>query len=132
MLEIGMTYTLKETVTEDKTAAHLGSGMLEVYATPAMIALMEKTAMMSVAEELDKGCGTVGTLVNAEHIAASPLGAEIICESRLTEIDGRKLTFEITASDNAGIIGKATHCRFIIDNARFMAKTLAKLEKQEG
>lgn len=132
MLEIGMTYTLTEKVTEEKTAARFGSGLLEVYATPAMIALMEKTAMMSVADKLDEGCGTVGTLVSAEHIAASPLGAEITCESKLVEIDGRKLTFEITASDNAGIIGKATHCRFIIDNARFMAKVLAKLEKQEG
>lgn len=127
MLEVGMKYKCSERVTEEKTAAAVGSGKLAVYATPAMIALMEKTAMLSVADELDEGCGTVGAMLNAEHIAPSPVGMTITCEGRLTAIDGRRLSFELTAYDEKGIIGTATHCRFIIDNVKFMNKALAKL-----
>lgn len=128
MLEIGMTYKCTEEVTESNTAATVGSGELAVYATPAMIALMEKTAMLSVADALDEGCGTVGTMMNAEHSAPSPVGMTITCESTLTVVDGRKLAFEITASDEKGVIGTATHCRFIINNEKFMSKALAKLD----
>lgn len=109
------------------TASFMGSGSLSVFATPAMVALMEGTAMESVAAHLSEGEGTVGTAIHVEHISATPVGMQVRCESELVQLDGRKLVFEIKAFDEAGLIGTATHSRFIIDNARFMAKAQAKL-----
>ena len=127
MLAPGIKGKQTETVTEDKTAAAAGSGTLRVYATPAMTALMEKTAMCSVAEELDDGMTTVGTKLDIEHISASPVGSMITCESELTEVDRRRLVFRVTAYDNAGEIGKGTHERFIVDSGRFLSKAESKL-----
>ena len=127
MLEIGIKGRQTETVTEDKTADNVGSGALKVYATPAMIALMEKTALLSVADGLDEGMTTVGTLINVQHTSASPVGAQITCESELTGIDRRKLMFRVTAYDDAGEIGSGTHERFIVDSAKFIGKTNSKL-----
>ena len=126
MLNVGLKGRQTEIVTKDKTAAAMGSGGLEVYATPAMIALMEKTAMLSVESELEDGCGTVGTKLEIEHVAATCLGKEITCESELIEIDRRRLVFSVTAYDNAGVIGKGKHERFIIDCAKFMEKAASK------
>ena len=116
-------------VTTEKTAKVVGSGLLDVFATPAMIALMEETASMSVAEALDEGATTVGTLVNVSHVSATPVGAPVWCETELSEIEGRKLTFSVKAYDNAGLIGEGTHERFIVFSEKFMARTLAKLDK---
>ncbi len=129
MLETGIKGHQTETVTEEKTAAAVGSGSLRVYATPAMIALMEKTALASVAGELEEGMTTVGTKLDVAHTSASPEGSTITCESVLTEIDRRRLVFTVTAYDDAGEIGKGTHERFIVDCAKFMDKTAAKLNK---
>ena len=129
MLETGIKGHQTETVTEEKTAAAVGSGSLRVYATPAMIALMEKTALASVAGELEEGMTTVGTKLDVAHTSASPEGSTITCESVLTEIDRRRLVFSVTAYDDAGEIGKGTHERFIVDCAKFMDKTAAKLNK---
>lgn len=126
MLETGLKGRQTETVTTDKTAASVGSGSLQVYATPAMIALMEKTAMLSVAEKLSEGQTTVGTKLEIEHISATGLGKEIACESELVEIDRRRLVFEVTASDPSGVIGKGRHERFIVDCEKFMDKVNAK------
>ena len=117
------------TVTMDKTAAAVGSGLLDVFATPQMIALMEATASESIASYLDAGCSSVGTLVNVSHVAATPVGMKVRCESELTEVDGRKLTFAVKAYDECGLIGEGTHERFIIFSEKFMAKTNAKLSK---
>ena len=125
----GITGRIDIKVTPEKTAATVGSGLLEVFATPAMIALMEETASKSVADALDEGCTTVGTLVNVSHLAATPVGADVYCESLLTEVEGRKLTFTVKAYDNAGLIGEGTHERFIVFSEKFMAKTLAKINK---
>ena len=130
MPEIGIKGELTETVTEEKTAAAVGSGDLRVYATPAMAALMEKTAMLSVAETLESGKTTVGTKLDIEHSSASPVGAVITCRSELIKAEGRRLVFVVTASDNAGEIGKGTHERFIVDAERFFDKTSAKLEEK--
>lgn len=127
MLEIGLQGHQELTVTEELTAKAMGSGELLVFATPAMLALMEKTAYQSVAAELEEGSGSVGTMVHLTHSAASPLGMKVICDSKLVAVDGRKLTFEIEARDEAGMIGQATHERFIIFNEKFQAKTDAKL-----
>lgn len=113
-------------VTEDKTAEVMGSGMLPVYATPAMIALMENTAASSVQEQLEEGQGTVGTLINVKHVSATPVGMEVTCETKLVEVDRKRLVFEVKAYDTAGIIGEGTHERFIIDNEKFMGKVEGK------
>lgn len=129
MFKVGINGKQTETVTADKTAASVGSGSLRVYATPAMCALMEKTAMMSVAGELDDGMTTVGTKLDIAHISASPEGCTITCESELTEVDGRRLVFRVKACDEAGEIGSGIHERFIVDAAKFTAKTNAKLNQ---
>ena len=97
-----------------------------MFATPALAALVEKACWQSVAPELDPGCGTVGTKLELAHNAPTPVGMMVRCESELTAVDGRKLTFAVTAYDEAGPIGKGTHERFIIQNDKFLAKAQGK------
>lgn len=113
-------------VEESNTAAAMGSGMLPVFATPAMVALMEKTASESVQPYLEEGCGSVGTSLNVKHVSATPLGMEVRCESELTEVDGRRLVFSVKAFDKAGLIGEGTHERFLIKNESFLKKAEQK------
>lgn len=115
-------------VTKKLTAISVGSGDLEVYATPAMIALMEGTASESVKAELEKGQGSVGTSIAIKHLAATPVGMRVRCESELVEIDGRRLVFKIEAFDEKDKIGEGTHERFIISNEKFQNKTNSKLD----
>lgn len=126
ILEAGIKGTGTCIVTEELTARAMGSGELEVYATPAMIALMEETAYQSVSAALDEGAGSVGTLMNVKHVAASPVGMKIICQTELVEVDGRRLTFHVEASDEKGLIGEGTHERFIVKNAAFQEKADSK------
>lgn len=126
MLKIGIKGTQTVTVTENNTAAAMGSGALAVFATPSMIALMEKTAYLSVQNELDEGIGSVGTSLNVKHLAATPVGMIVKCESELVEVDNRRLVFTVKAYDEAGLIGEGTHERFIVQNEKFLAKTNAK------
>lgn len=125
-MQTGITGKQTITVTEDKTAAAMGSGTLLVFATPAMIALMENTAYQSVAAALEEGQGTVGTRMDVRHVAATPIGMDVTCETKLIEVDRKRLVFEVKAYDAAGVIGEGTHERFIIENERFMAKAEAK------
>ena len=125
-MQIGITGKQTITVTEEKTAQAMGSGTLPVFATPAMIALMENTASKSVEAKLDEGAGTVGTLINVKHVAATPVGMDVTCETKLVEVDRKRLVFEVKAYDAAGVIGEGTHERFIIDNERFLSKAEAK------
>ncbi len=127
MLEVGIKNTITITVTTDKTAKVMGSGTLDVFATPAMVALMEQTAAESVQPYLEDGITSVGTKINVEHLSADPLGIEVTCESVLTEVDNRRLVFDITVSDKHGIVGRAYHERFLIKAESFMSKTNAKL-----
>ncbi|MBQ8056947.1 MAG: thioesterase family protein [Ruminococcus sp.] len=127
MLKEGIKNTITIKVTQDKTAKVMGSGILDVFATPSMVALMEQTAAESVQPLLDEGVTSVGTKINVEHLAADPIGIEVTCESILTEVDGRKLCFDIVVSDKHGIVGKAYHERFLIKSESFMNKTNAKL-----
>ena len=113
---------LKEiTVTEDRTAQSMGSGLLPVYATPWMIALMEHTAFESIQDQMEDGKGTVGVAVDIKHIAATPVGRTVRCESELIEIDGKKLKFSVNVYDGEKLIGTGIHKRAIIDNEAFMA-----------
>ena len=126
-MQVGITNTSTIKVTEKDTAKSHGSGTLDVFATPAMIALMENTAMTSAAPYLAEGEATVGTEINVKHLSATPIGCEVTCRSELVETDGRKLTFKVTASDNKGVIGEGTHTRFIIKTEKFLAKASEKL-----
>lgn len=126
-METGIKGYAETTVAEAISAKTMGSGALDVLATPAMIALMEKAAWTSVQPFLEDGEGTVGTLMNITHDAPTPLGMKVWCESELTEIDGRKLKFTVTAFDEKGCIGKGTHERFIIKSEKFQTKANEKL-----
>lgn len=114
MLKIGIVGTQEKVVTEELSARALGSGTLAVFATPAMIALMEETAWKSVQGYLQEGEGSVGISINVRHLAATPLGMRVRCESELTEVDGRRLTFSVKVYDERGLIGEGTHERFVI------------------
>ncbi len=131
MLETGIKGKQTITVNHKQTAAFYGSGALEVFATPAMIALLEETAWKSVQPFLDAGLGTVGTRVDVRHLAATPLGMQVTCESELVEIDRRRLVFKVDVFDESGKIGEGTHERFIIQNDKFFAAANAK-KPQEG
>ena len=126
MLELNIRGYAESIVTEENTAAAVGSGDLPVFATPYMIALIEEASQKSVAPHLEEGQGTVGTLLNVSHDSASPLGMKVWAESRLAEIDGRRLVFEVRAFDECGQIGQGTHERFIIKKQRFLEKAEAK------
>lgn len=128
MLETGIKGTKTVTVNENNTAKTMGSGTLDVFATPALIALMEETCWRSVADKLDEGCGTVGTRLEVNHTAPTPVGMEVTCESTLTEVDGRRLVFEVTVRDAKGVVGEGRHERFVIQNDKFQAKANAKRE----
>ncbi len=127
MLEVGIKGRKEIVVTKEKTAKSMCSGALDVFATPAMIALMENTAFESVADLLDPGCGTVGTALNVKHVSATPVGMKVTCETELIKVDGRALTFSVKAYDEAGLIGEGEHERFIIFEEKFQKKANDKL-----
>ena len=128
MLDVGVKGSSTVIVDEGNTALAIGSGTLRVFATPAMIALVESTASRSVAQFLDEGSSTVGTHLDVAHTSATPVGMEVVCETELIEVDRRRLVFSVVVRDAAGEIGSGTHERFIVDNAKFMSKAESKLE----
>lgn len=125
----GITGEKSTAVTMDSTAVAMGSGTLRVFATPAMIALIEGCCAESVEDLLDEGITSVGTHLDIEHLAASPVGAGVVCKSTLTAFDGRRLDFTVEVYDNTGLIGKGTHTRFTVKAESFLSKTNAKLNK---
>ena len=127
-LKTGIKNHKELTVTDDMTAATAGSGGQKVFSTPHMIALMETTAWASVEPCMEEGRSTVGTHLDVAHVSASPVGAHISCDTELVEVDGRRLVFKVSASDDAGLIGEGTHERFIINVEKFMARAKAKLD----
>lgn len=122
MLEKGLSAQSRTTVSADNTALRMGSGDLEVFATPSMVALMEHAAMKAVADELPEGSTTVGAEMNVTHIKPSGLSAQITATAVLTSVEGRKLTFNVGARDAGGMIGEGVHIRYVVDRAKFMAK----------
>ena len=129
MLEPGTIGKVEFKVAENCTAKAMGSGTLEVLATPMMIAMLEKAAWTAVQPYLEDGSGTVGTLMNVTHDAATPIGMQVTCTAELIEVAGRKLVFSVEAFDETGRIGGGTHERFIVWNQKFTDKTYKKLEK---
>ena len=126
MLQPGIKGHKEQTVTPEMSAARVGSGLVDVFATPMLVALVEQTCYESVLPHLGEGQGTVGTLVNVSHSAATPIGMRVWCDSELTEVDRRRLVFKVRAYDERGEIGEGVHERFVVDTERFMEKVKAK------
>lgn len=121
--------TVSESVTDSNTALSVGSGSLKVYATPAMLALIEKASCAAIKDVLADGETSVGTLLNVKHLAATPVGMTVSATAELVERDGRKLVFDVKAYDECGLIGEGSHERFVVLSDRFTEKTYSKLNK---
>lgn len=127
-MTIGMKEVCTEKVTEKQTAKAIGSGTLPVYASPAMARLVENTCMLCVAKKLEAGVTTVGISLNMRHIASTPIGMVVRCESELIEIDNRRLGFAFKVYDEAGLIGEGRHERYLVQGDAFTEKTNAKIK----
>ena len=128
-LKVGMTGEARTMVTAENTALKFGSGTVNVYATPAMIWLMEKACVNCVDSSLPKGFSSVGTKVEIKHLAATPIGMEVVAEAELIESDGPRLKFRVTAYDSKEKIGEGTHSRYIIKLDEFQKKAESKISQ---
>lgn len=126
MIELGIKGRQETTVTAVNIATNVGSGKVMVFATPMMISLIEKAAVLSIEPYLEPGQSSVGTHINVSHCSATPLGMTVWAETEVTEIDRRRVTFSVKAYDERGLIGEGTHERFIIDIEKFQAKAESK------
>jgi len=124
--EIGASQTMKWTVERQHLASAFGSGLVDVLATPVLVGFCEECARGLIDPHLETGKKTVGTMVALDHLAATPLGMAVTIRATLVEIDGRRLQFEIEATDEVEPIGRCTHERFVIDAARFEARIAEK------
>lgn len=122
MLEVGLTYTCTKTVEEHLLAVNMRSGDLRVFATPAMLALMEEAAMLAVAPHLPEGSTTVGGHIASSHLKPTAHGRSVSATATLTAVEGRKLRFTVVARDEEGLIGEGEHLRFIVDKGKFMER----------
>jgi fluoroacetyl-CoA thioesterase len=125
-LEPGLVGRSATIVSEDNTALHMGSGGVEVFATPAMVALMEQAAINAIAPSLPPGWQSVGVHIDVRHIAASPLGVGVKAEAELRQVDGRRLVFDVKAWDDFELIGQGDHERVVIDLKRFESRLASK------
>ena len=126
-ITVGLKGRSDTVVTEHNTANAIGSGLVPVFATPYMIALMENAAANSLLPYLAQDEGTVGTHLDVAHTSATPIGMKVWAETTVTAVEGKKITFEVAAYDEAGEIGRGTHERFITKPERFLAKAQGKL-----
>ena len=126
-ITVGMKGEVFTEVEREDTAAEVGSGSLLVYATPCMVALMEGAACEAIAEAIPEDKTTVGTELNISHLSATPVGLEVRAEAEVTAVDGKIITFNVTAYDEAGKIGEGTHKRAVVTTQRFLDKTYSKL-----
>ncbi|MBO5886941.1 MAG: thioesterase family protein [Bacteroidaceae bacterium] len=122
MLGIGLKHTSEQTVSEALTAMQMGSGDLPVFATPAMMALMENAAMMAVANELPEGCTTVGGHIESSHLRPSKVGEKVSAVAEVTKVDGKKIEFKVAAYSGETLLGEGTHLRFVVDKEKFISK----------
>ena len=130
MIYIGAKCQLEQIVTNELTAAAVGSGLLPVFGTPYMIGLMENAAQNALSVFLEEGQGSVGTHLNVKHTAPTPVGMKVFVEAEITAVseNGKMIDFALRAWDEKGPIGEGTHTRAIINNERFLAKCNAKLD----
>ena len=126
-ITVGMKGEAATLVEREDTAAEVGSGSLLVYATPCMAALMEGAACEAIAEALSETQTTVGTELSIQHLSATPVGLEVRAEAEVTAVDGKVITFEVRAFDEAGEIGKGTHKRGVVSAQKFLDKAYSKL-----
>lgn len=126
MLKVGLKGKEQAIVSLSKSAKEMGSGSLEVFATPALVALMEAASVNCIHGLLESGMTSVGVSMNVKHTSPTALGMTVCAESELTTIDGRLLVFKITAYDNAGVIGTAVHERMIVDGKKLLEKAISK------
>ena len=122
MIEIGLKYTSKLTVTDVVTDIDVGSGDMPVLATPAIMALMENAAMFAVKNELPEGYTTVGGHIESSHLKPSKIGDKVSATAEVTKVDGKKIEFKVAAYSGETLLGEGTHLRFIVDKERFMSK----------
>lgn len=122
MLKEGLKYTSSVLVQKSNCASAVGSGGLDVFATPSMVALMENAAMNAVAPHLPDGSTTVGSEINVAHNRPTGIGATVSATAELLSVEGRKLVFKVCAEDSTGAIGEGSHVRYIVDVERFLSK----------
>jgi len=128
-MEIGAKYKVELLVGENDTAKALGSGTLAVLATPKMIALMEQAAYKCIEASLEPGQSSVGTYLDVKHLSATPVGLKVYAEAEVSEVEGRRIVFNVTAYDEKGVIGEGKHERFIVNDEKFVSRTYQKLDK---
>ena len=126
-ITVGMRGEVFTTAEREDTAKEVGSGDLLVYATPCMVALMEGAACEAIAEALPENQTTVGTALNIEHTSATPVGLDVRAEATVTAVEGKVITFEVNAFDEAGQIGHGTHKRVIVNSQKFLERAYNKL-----
>lgn len=128
-IQPGLAGTAETTVTETNTALALGSGLVPVFATPALIALLEEAAVKALAPQIEAGKTTVGTRVEVQHLAATPPGMAVRAEAIVTDVDGRRISFRVVAYDAVEQIAEGVHERIIVDEQRFLARAQTKAER---
>ena len=126
-IEIGMKAEVLNLVEREDTAQEVGSGSLLVYATPCMVALMEGAACEAIADGLGENETTVGIELNIKHLSATPVGLEVRAEAEVTEVEGKIISFKVSAYDEAGLIGEGTHKRALVNSQKFLERTYSKL-----
>ena len=116
----GLVVSIERTVGESDTASVLGSGDVDVLGTPAVVALCEQAAVRAVSDALSSGQTTVGVRVDIEHVAPTPPGGRVVARARLSAVNGRRLQFDVEASDERGVIARGSHSRVLVDRERFI------------
>lgn len=124
---VGLKSRAEVLVNGSNIANAVGSGLVPVFSTPSMIALMENAAVRAIQGRLEQGESSVGTHMDITHDAPTPVSVKVWAEAEVTAVDGRKVTFSVVAYDEKGPIGKGTHERTIIRVDKFLAKANAKL-----
>lgn len=127
-ISVGISGTAEIIVSENELAVTVGSGSLEVFATPCMVALMEKSACNCLSGYIADDFTTVGTEINVRHLSATPAGMKVTATATLTEVNGREFVFDVKAYDEAGLIGEGVHKRFCVNSEIFTQKTYSKIK----
>lgn len=125
-IPLGTQGTARVAVTEETLASHTGSGSVEVFSTPNLVLLMEEAAMDALRPFLEPGETSVGTLVNIRHLAPTPPGMIVTATARLSQVDGRRLVFQVEAGDGIDRVGEGTHERCVVLTERFILRSREK------